>query len=415
MDLANKKIVLGVSGGIACYKALEIVRGVRDASGQISVVMTKAATEFVTPLTFQTLSERPVATSLFSLWEESKIGHIKIGENADALIVAPATANIIGKAANGIADDYLSTVLLACDAPLIIAPAMNNKMWNHPAVQGNIARLADRGAHIVPPDSGYLACGTYGPGRMAAPEKILNALESVLKKSQHLRGGHLKNSKVLVTAGPTRERIDAVRYLTNYSSGKMGYAMARVCRDLGAEVVLISGPTALPAPSGVTLVRVDSAEEMYQSVIKYAPNSHLIIKAAAVSDYYIVNPAEQKIKKKECLGLELKKTKDILLELGQQKSDSQFLVGFAAESQNIEAYAQQKLKAKQLDMIVANNILETDAGFDADTNRVLLVDKNGSRSIPLQSKEKVAESIIEAILSQERWKQIEATIQKCAP
>ena len=403
MDLKGKEFVLGVSGGIACYKALEIVRGIKDGRGQVTVVMTKAAMEFVTPLTFQTLSERPVATTLFSLQEESKIGHIKVGENADAMIVAPATANIIGKAANGIADDYLSTVLLACHAPLIIAPAMNNKMWEHPAVRANLSTLKERGAFIVPPGSGFLACGTYGPGRMAEPKDILVQLHSVLK--QKTDKGLLTGVKVLITAGPTRERIDAVRFLTNYSSGKMGYALAAYCRDQGADVTLISGPTSLNPPEGVQFERVDSSGEMHNTVMRYAPESRLIIKAAAVSDYCIANPCEQKLKKKDRLTLELNKTRDILHELGQKKTDKQFLVGFAAESQNVESYAKEKLKAKNLDLIVGNNILQKDAGFDVDTNRVLLLDNEGTTELPLMPKEEVAERIIEKILSHERWNQ----------
>ncbi len=407
MDLQGKEIVLGVSGGIACYKALEIVRGIRDAGGRVSVVMTKASMEFVKPLTFQTLSERPVATSLFSLQEESKIGHIKVGENADAMLVAPATANIIGKAANGIADDYLSTVLLACDAPLIIAPAMNHKMWDHPAVQENITTLKKRGAKIVQPESGFLACGTYGTGRMADPAKIVSTLKEVVGiTSKNDSAKTLQDINILITAGPTRERIDAVRYLTNHSSGKMGYALATYCQKQGANVVLISGPAALKPPEGVKFIRIDSAEEMYQAVMKHAPESRLIIKAAAVSDYYIVDPCQQKIKKKENLILELKKTKDILAELGKRKSNSQFIVGFAAESQDVETYARQKLESKNLDLIVGNNILQKDAGFDVDTNRVILIDNHNTTKLPLLSKDQVAERIIETILSHKRWKEI---------
>lgn len=416
MNFKGREIVLGVSGGIACYKALEIVRGIREAGGQVSVVMTKAAMEFVTPLTFQTLSEKPVATSLFSLREESKIGHIRIVENADAVIVAPATANTIGKAAHGIADDYLSTVLLACDAPLIIAPAMNNKMWVHPAVQDNIAILKRRGVQIVPPASGFLACGTIGPGRMAEPSIILNKLAEILsvplpQNLQHPSEA-LRGIKVLVTAGPTREKIDAVRYLTNYSSGKMGYALAHHCQTLGAEVTLISGPTSLNVPPGIRLIKVVSSEEMYHAVMQEAIDSKLIIKAAAVSDYTVVSPRLQKLKKTEKLALELVKTKDILKELGQKKNETQFLVGFAAESQDVETYAKEKLVSKNLDLIVANNILEKDAGFNVDTNRVLLIDSSGVRALPLLPKEKVAEEIVSSILAADRWRMIASAIQK---
>ncbi len=407
MNLQKKEFVLGVSGGIACYKALEIVRSLKDAGGNVSVVMTQSAMEFVTPLTFQTLSERPVATSLFSLREESKIGHIKVGENADALIVAPATANLIGKAANGIADDYLSTVLLACHAPLIIAPAMNNKMWEHPAVQHNLSVLKSRGAIIVPPESGFLACGTYGPGRMAAPDSILQQVEKTLtndENSAKILEKDLTGETVLITAGPTREKIDAVRYLTNHSSGKMGYAIASHCRDRGASVVLISGPTSLQQPDGISFIGVESAAEMFNAVMEQAPKSKLIIKAAAVSDFYIETPSVQKIKKTKRLELKLEKTKDILKELGKRKTDSQFLVGFAAESQKVESYAKKKLEEKNLDLIVANNINQKDAGFNVDTNRVILIDRKNVQKLPLLSKNQVAKEIIDYILSQEQWK-----------
>jgi len=407
MNLQGKEIVLGVSGGIACYKSLEIVRGLKEAGGSVSVVMTEAAMEFVKPLTFQTLSERPVATSLFSLREESKIGHIKIGENADAFIIAPATANIIGKAACGIADDYLSTVLLACHAPLIIAPAMNNRMWEHPAVQHNLSVLRERGAIIVPPESGFLACGTFGPGRMADPGSILEQVNKILQNkdnSENFHNSDLAGKTVLVTAGPTREKIDAVRYLTNHSSGKMGYAIASHCRDRGADVILISGPTSLQPPDGISLIRVETADEMFNAVMEHAPKSRLIIKAAAVSDFYVETPNAQKIKKMERLELKLVKTKDILKELGKRKTDSQFLVGFAAESQKVESYARKKLEEKNLDLIVANNIKEADAGFNVDTNRVILIDDQTATKLPLLSKNQVAKEIIDFILSHKKWK-----------
>lgn len=404
MNFQNKEIVLGVTGGIACYKALEVVRGIKTGLGNVSVVMTKSAMEFVQPLTFQTLSERTVATSMFSLREESKIGHIKIGEDADAIIVAPATANLIGKAANGIADDYLTTVLLACQAPLILAPAMNHKMFEHPAVQQNLQILKDRGATIVSPDSGFLACGTYGTGRMADPQVILEHLEQVLNPVKE--SGILNGVRVLITAGPTREKIDAVRFLTNHSSGKMGYAIAGYCQQQGADVTLISGPTMISPPPGVTFISVESCQEMHDAVMEHAPTSKLIIKAAAVSDYCIDSPNKHKTKKQETLALNLVKTKDILKGLGQQKTPDQLLVGFAAESQRVEEYARKKLTEKNLDLIVANNILQEDAGFNVDTNRVLLIDNKGTTELPLLSKEKVAEKLLDYILASEKWKLI---------
>lgn len=413
MTLKGKEIVLGISGGIACYKSIEIVRGIKEAGGNVSVVMTKAATEFVQPLTFQTLSERPVATHMFSLYEESKIGHIKIGENADAIVVAPATANIIGKTANGIADDYLSTVLLACDAPLIVAPAMNHKMWDHPAVQENISTLINRGAHIVQPDSGFLACGTFGTGRMSDPHNILLKIKEVIELTS-ANSGRLEGIKVLVTAGPTRERIDAVRYLTNDSSGKMGYAIAEYCHQQGADVTLISGPSNLPNPRGIKTIRVTSAEEMYQEVFKVSKETQLVIKAAAVSDYTVSETNKHKLKKKDNLELSLIKTKDILKELGKNKQPTQFLVGFAAESEQVEEYARQKLEAKNLDLVIANNIIEKDAGFEVNTNRVVIISQKGSKPLPLMTKAQVAEKIIDEVLSHDRWKTVKNAIQKCA-
>lgn len=406
MIFQNKEIVLGVTGGIACYKALEVVRGIKSGGGNVSVVMTESAMKFVQPLTFQTLSERTVATSMFSLREESKIGHIKIGENADAVIVAPATANLIGKTANGIADDYLTTVLLACHAPLIVAPAMNHKMFEHPAVQHNLKILKDRGATIVPPESGFLACGTYGTGRMADPQKILDRLSQVLNSEKRI--GKLSGIKILITAGPTREKIDAVRFLTNHSSGKMGYAIAAHCQQQGADVTLVSGPTAISPPPGVQFIGVESCQDMHEAVMEHAPESKLIIKAAAVSDYCIESPEKHKTKKQENLSLNLVKTNDILKELGQKKKPDQFLVGFAAESQRVEEYAQKKLEEKNLDLIVANNILQKDAGFNVDTNRVLFVDSQGTQQLPLLSKGEVAEKLLDHILASKKWRSIQA-------
>ncbi len=401
-----KKIVLGVSGGIAAYKALEIVRRIKDRGDDVTVVMTEAATKFVQPLTFQTLSERPVATSMFSLTQESQIGHIKVGQDAHAILVAPATANIIAKAAHGIADDYLSTVLLACDAPLFIAPAMNVKMWEHPAVQHNLDILRQRGATVILPESGFLACGTYGAGRMTSVEKIVAALKEGLDQSQSStksKAQPLAGIKVLVTAGPTQEKIDAVRYLTNFSSGKMGYALAAHCNELGADVYLVSGPTSLAPPENVHMIYVRSAEEMYKAVMDNKKGVKLIIKAAAVSDYSVDNPNPHKIKKKDTLTLKLTKNRDILKELGAKKTEDQYLVGFAAESQDVETYARKKLKEKNLDLIVANNILQPDAGFDVDTNRVFLIDQAECRELPLMSKEEVGKKILDKILSSEKW------------
>lgn len=408
MKLKNKNIVLGVSGGIACYKSPEIVRRIRESGGEVSVIMTGSATEFIKPLVFQALSERPVATSLFSLAEENQIGHIKIVEQADAMVIAPATANIIGKMAQGIADDYVSTSFLACIAPVFIAPAMNHHMWNNLAVQDNLEILRSRGIRIIPPGSGFLACGSYGPGRMADPAQIVSTIETYFNEmaGADTQSPPLKNLQVLITAGPTQERIDPVRYLSNDSSGKMGYALAECCRDLGATVILVSGPTALPSPPGIETIHVVSAQEMMDSVMKHSNQSQIIIKAAAVSDFRVKSPNPQKTKKKETLTLELVRNPDILLTLGQNKSDDQILVGFAAESQNVGRYAMQKLKDKNLDLIVANNITQRDAGFNVDTNRVLLIDGDGTKELPLLTKEEVARRIMTHIMETARYRAI---------
>ena len=408
MKLNKKNILLGVSGGIACYKAPEIVRGVRESGGNVTVAMTQSAMEFVKPLVFQALSERPVATSLFSLEEESRIGHIKVAETADALLVAPATANIIAKMAHGIADDFLSTAFLACSAPAFVAPAMNHHMWDNPALQSNLEILKKRNIHIIQPDSGYLACGSYGTGRMAEPRHIVSVLEDFfnLMENSDQKAKPLKNVRIMVTAGPTRERIDAVRYLSNDSSGKMGYALAEICRQLGADVILISGPTALSPPAEIETIHVKTAQEMYAAVMAKSGQAQIIIKAAAVSDFRIETPNPQKTKKSKTLTLELVKNPDILKELGRKKDKNQFLVGFAAESEDVRHYAEQKLKDKDLDLIVANNILQKDAGFDVDTNRVLLVDNNGVVDLPLMSKEAVARKIMDHILATDKCRSI---------
>lgn len=406
MKLKDKRIVLGVSGGIACYKSPEIVRGIREAGGEVSVIMTRAAMEFIKPLVFQTLSENAVATSLFSLAEENQIGHIKVVEDADAMIIAPATANMIGKIAHGIADDYLSTSFLACTAPVLVAPAMNHHMWDHPAVQENIAVLRRRGIQIIEPGSGYLACGSFGVGRMAEPERIVETVQQRFENGAATLDLPLKQVRVLITAGPTRERIDPVRYLSNDSSGKMGYALAAHCRDLGAAVVLVSGPTALTPPPGIDTIQVVSAREMMDAVLERASQSQIIIKAAAVSDFTVEVPNPHKTKKSDSLTLHLKKSPDILKTLGDRKGSHQFLVGFAAESQDVHRYAEQKLKAKHLDLIVANNILQENAGFNADTNQVLLIGEEGATELPLMPKEEVARRIMAHIMATDKWQSI---------
>ena len=397
MSLENKEIILGVTGGIACYKSLDLIRRLKDHGANISVVLTKSAMEFVTALPFQTLSNRPVTTSLFDDLE-GEISHIQLAEKSDLLLIAPATANIIGKAAAGIADDYLSTLLLANKSPLYLAPAMNTNMWKNSIVQENLKKLLQYGATIIPPASGLLACGSYGMGKLADVESIVNVIKGAFNDLP------LKGVSVLITAGPTWEKIDAVRYIANYSSGKMGFALASSCQKLGAKVCLISGPTALDTPPGVERINVVSTEEMYKAVTTKAKEAELIIKAAAVGDYKVQNTSPSKIKKSENWPLELTKNPDILQELGKNKKKHQFIVGFAAESDNLEKYAKTKLKEKNLDLIVANNILQEGAGFNVDTNQVLLVDQHSSLELPMQSKILTAEQIIQYILNSDSWK-----------
>ena len=407
MSLAEKKFILGVTGGIACYKSLDLIRRLRERGAMVRVIMTRSAMEFVRPLAYRAVSGNPVATSLFSTDDESKIGHIEIVEEIDGFIIAPATANILGKIANGIADDYLSTSLLASLAPLFIAPAMNNRMWQNVAVQSNKQTLVERGAYIIPPENGLLACGEYGIGRMAQVETIVQKLEEFFNSEFN---HPLEGKKVLVTAGPTQEKIDAVRYISNYSTGRMGYAIAQVCEELGAEVTLISGPSALVTPDGVKVIKVISAEEMYHTVMDNFTEANIIIKSAAVADYRVETPNPHKTKKGEQLTLQLTKNRDILLALGKRKNRNQILVGFAAESRNLESFAKQKLKAKNLDLIVANNILEQDAGFNADTNRVLLIEQESTVVVPLQDKVEIAKTIMNHILHSPKWHSISESV-----
>ncbi|MCP4298256.1 MAG: bifunctional phosphopantothenoylcysteine decarboxylase/phosphopantothenate--cysteine ligase CoaBC [Proteobacteria bacterium] len=402
MTFEKRKFVVGVSGGIACYKTLDLIRRIKEKGAEVSVIMTKSAMEFIRPLAFQTISERPVATSLFSLNEEDQIGHIKIMEGIDGFIIAPATANIIGKIANGIADDYLSTSFLASTAPLFIAPAMNTNMWGHSAVVANTAILTKRGAHIIQPEKGYLACGDFGIGKMAQVEAIITTLEDFYGAEK--RDQPLKNRTVLVTAGPTHENVDAVRYISNYSSGKMGYAIAKECKKLGANVILVTGPSSLATPLGIEVINITTAEEMYQAVMNNSANASIVIKAAAVGDYKVENPNPHKTKKVEQLSLKLVKNRDILFELGKRKKQHQVLIGFAAESQSLENYARDKLHLKNLDLIIANNILEKDAGFNSDTNRILLIDNHQTKNIPLKPKAEIAGIIMDHVLNLPEWK-----------
>ena len=390
--LRGKTIVLGVSGGIAVYKAVELLRLLVKAGAAVHVVMTKNACEFVTPLTFQTLSKNPVHTAMFDLYQESEIDHISLADRADLFLVAPATANLLGKLANGLADDLLSTTLMATKAPLLLCPAMNTNMYEHPACQRNRKRLRKMGFHLLEPATGELACGWQGKGKLPDPQEIFDAACRLLGP------GDLDGVRILVTAGPTREEIDPVRYLSNHSSGKMGYAIARIAAQRGARVTLISGPVALEAPPGVELVAIESALQMQQALDQRFADADVVIKAAAVADYRPRSRAGQKLKKQAGgLLLELEKNPDLLAALGERK-ERQILIGFAAETENLLENAAQKLRAKNLDMIVANDVTAEGAGFGSETNLVrFLFSDGGCEELPLLSKGEVAEKLLDRV------------------
>lgn len=392
--LVDKKIILGVTGGIAAYKAAELVREWVRAKAQVYVIMTRSAQEFVTPLTFQTLSGHPVSTDLFSLIEESEIGHISLADRADLLVIAPATADIIGKIAGGIADDMLSTVVFATQAPVLLAPAMNVHMWENPICRENIQKLRARGYHFIDPEAGELACGYEGKGRLAEIPAITEEIRSLLTPKD------FSDETVLVTAGPTEEDLDPVRFLSNHSSGKMGYALAKAARRRGAEVILVSGPTSLPPPAKVKLVRVRSAVEMREAVFHHLEKVSILIMAAAVSDYRPKQAAAQKMKKTAIPPvLELERNPDILWEAGKTKGNRIF-VGFAAETQNLLKNAKEKLAKKNLDLMVANDVSLPGAGFRVDTNIVKVIERSGKvEKLPLMSKEDLADRILERLLT----------------
>ncbi|MCX8119050.1 MAG: bifunctional phosphopantothenoylcysteine decarboxylase/phosphopantothenate--cysteine ligase CoaBC [Desulfobacterota bacterium] len=393
--LKEREIVLGVTGGIAAYKAAEFVRLLIKQGARVHVVMTRNAQEFITPLTFQTLSGNPVVTDPFNLLEEAKIGHIALADLAELIVILPATANIIGKVANGIADDFLSTMVMASKAPVLFAPSMNVNMWESPALQQNIEVLKQRGFYFIEPGEGELACHWYGKGRLAELDEVIEKMAEILSPKD------LRGEKVLVTAGPTQEPIDPVRFITNRSSGKMGYAIARVARRRGAEVVLISGPTPLGPPrSDIRLVSVRTAEEMRKAVLAHLKDSTVVIKAAAVSDYRPKEVSDRKLKKGGLeISLDLEQTQDILKEVGQQKG-GRILVGFAAETEDLIANARKKLKEKNLDLIVANDVTKPGSGFASETNQVKFLFPNGEiKDLPLLSKEEVASLILNEVVS----------------
>ena len=403
MELSGKKIVLGVTGGIAAYKAAEIVSRLRKAGAEVHVIMTKEATEFVMPLTFREMSGQPVTVDMWEKVTHFNVEHIALAQLADLMLIAPATANIIAKAAVGIADDMLSTTLLATKAPILIAPAMNTNMYDNPVTQRNIEELKRRGFHVMEPAAGHLACGTSGRGRLPEPADIVHAVTEIFvalanQKELAVQLNSLKGKKILVTAGGTIEPLDPVRYLGNRSTGRMGYAIAEEAARRGAEVVLVSGPSSLPDPPGVRIIRIETAREMRNAVLAEYPFVQAVIKSAAVADYRPAEAAEQKIKKSDDeLVLKLVRNPDILLELGQKK-EHQVLVGFAAETCHVEEYARKKLVKKNLDFIVANDVSETDAGFGVETNRIKLIDRSGEMTpYPLMSKKELAGIILDHV------------------
>ena len=386
-----------MSGGIAVYKAVALVSKLSQAGADVKVIMTDSAREFVQPLSFQVMSRNDVYFNTFDEKDSSVIAHIDLADWADLIIVAPATANVIGKLANGIGDDMVTTTLLAATAPIWVAPAMNVHMYDHPAVKRNIERLHADGIRFIEPSEGFLACGYVGKGRLEEPEKITELVSGFLGREPLLKG-----KKVLVTAGPTRERIDPVRFLTNFSSGKMGYAMAQAAAELGAETVLISGPVSLPAPPGVKRILVESAEEMLQAVKAEFRDSDFVIKTAAVADYRPKTVHGQKMKKQQGdSSIELERTADILQYLGTEK-DGQVLIGFAAETNDISHYAKNKLERKNADYIIANDVTEAQAGFESDTNRVTIYGKGDfERSFELLPKQELARELLKLILERE--------------
>lgn len=393
--LKDKNVILGVTGGIAAYKSVEIASRLRKAGASVHVIMTAGAQNFVTSMTFREITGNPVVTTMWGEITNHQVEHIALAELADLVIIAPATANFIAKAAAGMADDMLTTTVLATKVPIFFAPAMNSNMYNNQLTQANIKRLVELGWRFIPPASGHLACGTDGIGRLPEPTEILDFVVAELSHEEDFIG-----KKLLVTAAGTYEPIDPVRYIGNRSSGKMGYAIAEAAKKRGAEVTLVSGPSALTAPAGVKLVRVETAAQMRQAVMEVFDEADIIIKAAAVADYRVREVADQKIKKNDDeLVLVLEKNPDILFELGQKKKSGQILVGFAAETQHLLEYAKAKLEKKNLDMIVANDVSRKDAGFNVDTNAVKLLYRDGTvQELPVMTKYKLANELLNMVI-----------------
>lgn len=403
------KIALGVSGGIAAYKAAEVVRLLQERGIRVQVIMTAAAQEFIRPLTFATLSGEKVITDLFSAGAEppnidSAVEHIAVAQAIDALLVAPATADILAKFAQGIANDFLSTLYLATTAPVVVAPAMNVNMWEHAATQANVEILRKRGVRIVDPGEGYLACGMVGAGRLASNDAIVAAALEALGAAQDLSG-----ETVLITAGPTREKIDPVRYLTNRSSGRMGYALAEAALRRGARVLLVTGPTAITPPGAAEVTRVESAEEMHKAVLQLLPEASIVIKTAAVADYRPKTASTQKIKRTGPMSLDLEPTPDILAGLAKAKQN-QLIIGFAAETENVLANARKKLASKSLDAIVVNDVSRKGIGFDSDRNAVTILTRDEAVEVPETTKWEVAQRVLDAVVKLKKHAGIATTI-----
>ena len=394
--LKGKTVVLGVTGSIAAYKIAYLASALVKLHADVNVIMTQNATNFINPITFETLTSHKCLVDTFDRNFQYNVEHVALAKRADIFMVAPASANVIGKMANGIADDMLTTTILAAKCPKLVSPAMNTNMYTNQIVQDNLEKLKHYGFEIIDPANGYLACGATGAGKMPEPETLLQYILRELASEKDLAG-----KRVLITAGPTQEKIDPVRYITNHSTGKMGYALAECCMRRGAEVTLVSGPVAIQPPMFVDVVPVTSAEEMAREVKTRADSQDIIIKAAAVADYRPVNPADEKIKKKDGdSSIELERTEDILKYLGEHRKQGQFICGFSMETEHMVENSTAKLDKKNVDMIVANNLKVSGAGFGTDTNIVTLITRAGAKELPIMSKSEVADAIMDEILTQ---------------
>jgi len=398
--LSKPNIALGVCGGIAAYKAVEVLRGLQKAGCVVRVAMTKRACEFVQPLTFRALSGSHVVVDDYAPDNPDPIAHITFSQTADLLIVAPATANIIAKFANGVADDFLTSTYLACSAPVLIAPAMNTTMWEHPATQRNLQQLRADGVHIMEPDAGEMACGTIGPGRLSEPERIVAAALEILASSKFGRAQDLAGERFLITVGATREEIDPVRFISNRSSGRMGYALAKAALRRGGEVTVVAGTTTVAAPAGVKIVEALSAEEMSQAVARERANASVFIGAAAIADYRPAQRADQKIKKSnDAITLTLERTPDVLSQVAASRANGMLVIGFAAETENVLDNAREKLRNKNLDAIVANDVSRADSGFDSATNAITIITRDDVAELPVMSKRDAADRILDVIVN----------------